>query len=101
MSEIIKAKHYYCSKFGDLDMMLCPKSPNNDDDWDELEDPCSDCGWRTYTEIEMHTFKVKCIKDRYKAKIGDEVDAYVNGSGMLVVNGYITSMDEFKEYFKI
>lgn len=23
------------------------------DDWDELEDPCADCGYRTYKEVEI------------------------------------------------
>lgn len=23
------------------------------DDWDELEDPCANCGYRTYKEVEI------------------------------------------------
>ena len=100
-----KTTHYYCKKFGDLSMRLCHKSPYNDDDWDELEDPCVNCGWRTKMEIEMETFQVKCkkdwpyIKDRYKARAGEMVEAYVNGD-ILVVGGLMTSMDEFNEYFE-
>ena len=101
MSETIRARHYYCQKYGDLDMELCRKSPNNNDDWDELEDPCENCRWRASVEMEMHPFKVKCKKDTpYKGKAGEMVEAYVRGD-MLVVNGLITTMDEFKEYFEV
>jgi hypothetical protein len=101
MAEVIKVKHCYCQKYGDLDMKLCKKSPYNDDDWDELEDPCVNCGWRASIELEMHSFKVKCKKDHsYKVKVGEMVEAYVRND-MLIVNGYITSIDEFKEYFEI
>jgi hypothetical protein len=101
MSETIRTRHYYCQKYGDLDMVLCRKSPVNNDDWDELEDPCMNCGWRTFVEMEMHPFKVKCKKDHpYKVKAGEVVDAYVRGD-MLVVNGLFTTMDEFKEYFEV
>ena len=26
----------------------CCCHPNNDDDWDELEDPCEECCWNKY-----------------------------------------------------
>ena len=96
----MKATIGYCSKYGTLSNFLCSKSPDNNDDWDELEDPCSNCGWRQHAEIEMNPFKVKVKKQRYKgAKEGETVEAYVSYD-MLVVEGRITSMDEFKEYYK-
>lgn len=50
----MKATVGYCSKYGTLSNFLCSKSPDNNDDWDELEDPCSNCGWRQHTEIEIN-----------------------------------------------
>ena len=96
----MKATIGYCSQYGTLSNFLCSNSPNNNDDWDELEDPCSNCVWRQCTEIEMHPFKVKVKKQRYKgAKEGETVEAYVKYD-MLIVEGYITTVDEFKEYYE-
>lgn len=42
----IKSKNmsYYCNKYKGKEEELCSKLPNNDDDdWDELEDPCANC----------------------------------------------------------
>jgi hypothetical protein len=74
--------------------------PDNNDDWDELEDPCYACGWRNFVELEMHTFQVKCKKDCFGAKAGDIVEAYMD-AGILVVNGRMTSVNEFKECFEL
>jgi len=96
-----KIKISYCQKYGDLSADLCPKSANNDDDWDELDDPCSHCGWRKSIEVEMETFTAKCIKDRpgyYKA--GDMVECYVN-SGYLVAGQWFITIPEFKEFFEL
>jgi hypothetical protein len=85
---------------------LCHKSSDNDDDWDELEDPCMNCDWWRPLEVEMSIFKVKCIKDwkyikdLYTARVGEIVDAYVD-QDRLVVGGRYISMDEFKEHFEI
>lgn len=96
----MKATICYCSKYGTLSNFLCSKSPDNNDDWDELEDPCSNCGWWQHAEIEMNPFNVQVKKQRYKgAKEGETVEAYVNYD-MLVVEGRITSVGEFKEYYK-
>lgn len=96
----MKARIGYCSKYGTLSNFLCSRSPDNNDDWDELEDPCSNCGWWQNTEIDMNPFKVTVKKQRYKgAKEGETVEAYVKYD-MLVVEGRITSTDEFKEYYE-
>lgn len=98
--DTIKAKIGYCSKYGTLWNFLCRKSPNNNDDWDELEDPCSNCGWWQHTEIEMNPFKVKVKKPRYKGAAEKEiVEAYVKYD-MLVVEGRIISVNEFKEHYE-
>lgn len=34
---------YYCNKYKGKEEELCSKLSNNDDDWDELEDPCANC----------------------------------------------------------
>ena len=89
----------YCSKYGQLAQRLCRKSADNNDDWDELEDSCLDCGYWTETEVQMDTFKVKCKKDYVEFKVGEEVEACVSWD-MLVVGGYMTSIDEFREHFE-
>lgn len=92
---------YYCSKYGGLSSSMCRKSPCNDDDWDELINPCLDCGWRKSVNLEMETFKVKCKKDHpYLGKAGDVVDAYVRADDLLVVNGFMIPIENFNEYFE-
>ena len=91
----------YCNLYGNLSERLCPKSANNDDDWDELVDPCDHCCHRKSVEIEMSTFTATCIKDRegyYKA--GDVVECYVNCDYLVAAGRFIT-IPEFKEYFEI
>lgn len=34
---------YYCDKYKGKEKELCSKLPYNNDDWDELEDPCANC----------------------------------------------------------
>lgn len=41
----------------------CPCHPNNDDDWDELEDPCDGCCWNKYVYEKSHNIELESYKD--------------------------------------
>lgn len=98
--ETHKYKVFFCTRYGEMAGRFCPKI--NSDDWDELEDCCDSCSARGCLETEVEEFDVRCIKDHtYKAKKGDIVKAYVWGDSHFVVDGLITHIDEFNEYFEI